>query len=252
MVVLSRYRGLFLDQYRRTGGEVRAVNQDGEANRKGQRLGLTADAFLFSAAFDIAVTTLLLGVPSALGADLSKLDALGPYLGSIISLVVTAIVVFAGAAFTWRMYGRRLDGRAIAGMVAGVVVGGPAAMAVFTTSAMLLSRIPGRREGPPWLAIGLLAVLAIAFAAVPIVNAVRDMSGGRDHLLLDRLRIIALLVTIGCSVALPFMGGKNGELGEAAIFMVPFAAAGALAALGADILDRSRRHTSNPEPATQP
>ena len=52
--------------------------------------------------------------------------------------------------------------------------------------------------------------------------------------------VVALAVVI-----LPWIGAVQGsELGEAGLFMVPFAAAGALAAIGADLVEswRRRRH----------
>lgn len=211
---------------------------------------LAADGFLFSAALGITASALLIGTMLLVfGSEEAIGEGLGAVAGQMLSLGAIALTILGGAILTWRLHGRRLDWGLAAAMLGGAAGGMAVAMPVFVGGAMLVSRIPVRdKDGPPWLGIGILAVLAAAVLAVPLVDAVRDASRRRrEHLRLDWARLIAIAaVVLLAVVALPLLGAAQGsEVGEAGVFMVPFAAAGAFAVIGADILDgvRKRRVT---------
>lgn len=206
------------------------------------RLKLAADGFLFSAAVDIAITAVLLGVVFAAFGDPASIGE-GPLAVALqlISMPLMVLAVLGGAILTWRLHGRGMSILTAVWMLAGVIVGMVVAMPVFVGGAMLMSRLPFRSgDGPPWVAIGVLAALVAAFIAVPLFDAVRDLSTHKEHVRLDWMRIAALAVVILLAVvALPLIGAAQGsELGEAGIFMVPFAAAGAFAVTGADIIEK--------------
>jgi len=222
------------------------MTSDIERPAKGERLLLSADGFLFAAAFDIGVSALVLGGFALFRVDTASLgESLNPALGSLISLVVTGVVVFAGAMLAWRAHGRPFDGTSVIGMLFGVVIGAAIAMPVFVGGAWLMSRLPlpGDPNSPPWFGIGVLAVLVLAFVALPMLDAARDARPSRRrHVALDWMRVFALVFTVLMAAVLAMIGAAQGsEIGEAGIFMVPFAAAGAFAVLGADVLYRARQ-----------
>jgi hypothetical protein len=222
---------------------------------RGGRLLLAADAFLFAGALDIVLSALLIGLVVLLArGDLSRVgEALGPVWGSVLSLVGTAAVVFGAAVFTWRAHGRELGRMTVVAMILGVVIGMFVSMSAFIAAAQILVRammalgLDLERSGPPWTLIGILVAVTAAFVAVPIVAAVRDLSGPRAGVRLDVLRLLALAVIVLLAlIGLPLLGASAGgppsEAGEAGIFMVPFALAAVFAVLGADIL------TGSPKP----
>ncbi len=204
-----------------------------------KRVLLAADAFLFAAAFTIVGSVVLIGINAATGA--LDQDTVTATAGALAiqggSLLLSLVAVGAGAVLAWRLHGRALTPMVGLFMGVGVVVGAPFAFAVFGGLAYLISRIPIGSDGPPWLAIGFLAVAVAALLLMPIIDAIRDTRGAREHTRLDTLRWIALAVVIAIAViALPVLGAIGGtELGEAGIFMVPFSLAGALAVLGGDL-----------------
>jgi hypothetical protein len=216
----------------------------------GHRLLLAADAFLFSGALDLSSTGIFVGVLALARVDVTRFgESMGPVLGSVLSLITSGVLVLGGALVAWRMSGRRLGWGTVGGMLLGVVVGVPVAMALFVLGASLLSQLSrsvpmlGGRNGPPWLTLGVLALVALAFMAVPIVDAARDLARGRRaHVALDwtRLAALSVIVVLG-GLLLPAVGAaQNNEIGEAGAFMVPFGGAGALAVTGAELL-RGRR-----------
>lgn len=209
---------------------------------------LPADAFLFSAAFAIVASVVLIGINALTGGLDQDTSSASPAALVVQggSLLLSLIAVGGGTVLAWRLHGRRLTWQVGAFMGLGVVLGIPAAFAVFGGFAYLLSRIPLGSDGPPWLAIGVLALAVIALFAMPIIDTVRDMRGPHAHRRLDTLRWVALATVVAIAViALPVLGAIGGnELGEAGIFMVPLSLAGALSALSGDLYCRYRdRHS---------
>jgi hypothetical protein len=211
------------------------------------RVLLAADAFLFAAALDITITSLLVGAMYLFAGKPTPLDTMGgPVLGAILSLGVTALPLIGGAALAWIMHGRRLTWPSAGGMVLGFVAGIFISMAVLVGGANLISQIPiGPREGPPWLLIGVVALIALAIVVAPAVDAARDAGHGRRrHVALDWVRLVALVLTVALAViVLPGIGATmSSDLGEAGIFMVPFAVAAAFAVLGGDAVETWLQH----------
>lgn len=204
-----------------------------------KRVLLAADAFLFAAAFTILASVVLIGINMATGALNQDTVSASPAALAIQggSLLFSLIAVGGGALLAWRMHGRSLTPQVGAFMAIGVLLGTPVAFAAFGGLAYLMSRIPTGNEGPPWLAIGVLAAAVIALLVMPVVDSVRDVRGGREHTRLDMLRWIALAVVVAIAViALPVLGAIGGtELGEAGIFMVPFSLAAGIAVLSGDL-----------------
>lgn len=212
-----------------------------------KRLLLAADAFLFAAAFSILGSVVLIVVNELTGAlnqDVTEatFSALAIQGGS---LLLSLAAVGGGAVLAWRLHGRALTAPVVVFMVFGILIGTPAAFALFGGLAFLMSRIP-MGDGPPWIAIGVLAAAVIALLAAPMVDAIKDARGPRVHPRLDILRWMALAVVVAVGViALPLLGAIQGsEMGEAGLFMVPFSLAGALAVLGGDLYRSwiDRRH----------
>lgn len=231
------------------------MDSDIGTHTKRRRLLLAADAFLFAAALDITVTALVLAVMSIVGGGPVPIDELfGPVLGGAVLFVMTALPIAGGAVLAWRMHGNALDGASTAGMALGLLIGGPLAMGVLVGASLLASLIPGDREQPPWLLIGVLAALVVLILSAPVVDAVRDARlRPPAHRALDITRFVALaLVVVLAAIVLPAIGAaQNSELAEAGIFMVPFAAGAALATLGADFAS-SRRATHGKHPGDRP
>lgn len=208
-----------------------------------KRLLLAGDAFLFAAALVIMGSAVIIGVNQLTGA--LDQDTVSATAGALAiqgaSLLVALLAVGAGAVMAWRLHGRELTPQVGIFMALGVILGTPLAFGAMGTLAFLMSRV-GDRQGPPWLAIGILAAAVLALLAVPVIDAVRDMRGSREHSRIDRLRLAALAVVVALAViAFPVLGaiGDN-EMGEAGVFMVPFSAAAALAVLGGDLYCRYR------------
>lgn len=238
-------------------GAVRLMASDAARPDGSGRFLLAADAFVFAAALDILVSSVFIVLNVLTGfanTDMTEAGAAARTL-QVAFLLVTIAVIGLGAAFAWRAHGRTVSRSVVLGMVAGAIVGTPLAVAVFGFAAMLLSRVPlGSRDDPPWLALGLLVAVVIAFLAAPVVHAIRDLSGPKLDARLDWLRLGALGIVVAIAgVALPVIGAAgDGEIAEAGIFMVPFAAAAVFAVLGADLAERLKgRKTKSPEAAPQ-
>jgi len=203
-----------------------------------KRLLLAADAFLFAAAFSITGSVALIVINQLTGA--LDQDTTEATLGALAiqggSLLLSLLAVGGGAVLAWRLHGRQLTSPVAVFMVFGILIGTPVAFGLFGGLAVLMSLIP-LGDGPPWIAIGVLAAAVMALLAMPMVDAVRDARGPKAHARLDMLRWIALAVIIAIGVvALPLVGAIQGsEMGEAGIFMVPFSLAGAMAVLGGDL-----------------
>lgn len=222
-------------------------------SRTGGRLLLAADAFLFGGALYLLVVTLLLGVPTLLEADIeSVLSGAGPLWGSVLSLAASTLLVLVGAIVAWRMHGREVDLGVVGVMVAGAIAGTAVGMTVLVGGTMMLAGVSRLLMGPnrvggPWVVLAALAIVVVALVAPAILDGIRDLRKTRRlHVKLDWARLAAVVAILLLGVFfLPFVSITSGsEVGEAGAFMVPFAAGGAFAVLGADLLRawRERRH----------
>lgn len=235
-------------------GAVREMASDVLRSGGTGRLALAADAFLFAAALNISTSAVFMAVNAATGfanTDMTESPPLATAMQAGFMLATVGVVAY-GAVMAWRSHGRSLTPATGAWMLLGAVLGTPAALGVFGLAAYSVSKIPvGSPESPPWLAIGLLAAVVVAFLAAPVVAAIRDLSGPKERVRLDWMRLGALGIVIAMAVvALPIIGTLgDSEVAEAGIFMVPFASAAIFAVLGADFATRMRERRDGGEAA---
>ena len=204
------------------------------------RLALCADAFLYTGALFLS-TQGLLGIVATMAT--SKTGEVPEWVQAP-GLLFMIASLGAGAVFAWLMHGRELRGSSWLGMLAGVVVGGPLMVAAFLALLLLGRSIPNpvpSLEGP-WGLVLVLVVAVVAFLALPMVDAARDLGADhRSHVRLDWMRIAAFalitVVVIGTTI---YSVRTGSEAAEAGIFMVPFAGVAAVAVLGADLLESWR------------
>lgn len=151
-------------------------------------------------------------------------------LSEILSQVVLLASLVAGALIAWTMHGNALKGASWLTMALSLVVGAGAGtlafFALFMLGHLVTIAVPGR-EGP-WGSVLLLVIAVIAFLAVPVYRAVRDLVRRSGSRVIALVRLAAL-VTVVTFVAISM--GFEGEGAEVGIFMVPVAAASAAAVL---------------------
>ncbi|GAA3798677.1 hypothetical protein [Cellulomonas soli] len=205
-----------------------------------QRLRMCADAFLLAGLLFVLTQGALALLATALGLD----EGAPPDWIGLLSPLLAVAAVVAGAVGSWRLHGRPLSRPAWAGLALGAVLGGPLASAGFMAVAGLSQLVPWpgpRRSEGPWVAVGLLTLVVVAFLALPVVDAVRDLAGARTSVLADRVRLAALLLTLAVVAVTTAIGVARGdETGEVGVFLVLVAVPAATAVLGADLVLTSR------------
>ncbi|NLG65529.1 MAG: hypothetical protein GX537_07990 [Actinobacteria bacterium] len=182
-----------------------------------ERHHLAADAFLVAALIFLAV----IGVQESLARLVSR-GELGtwtpPVWLELIGSLGMPLAVIGGLLIAWRIYGRRVTWRdvgvAIVGCIVAAVVFGLGFAMVFVLSRAFPNPFP--QEGP-WALVFFMALAVVVFLAVPIVDAVRDVAGAREHARRNGLRLAMVAVAAVCVVAALFVGGETAELG---LFMV--------------------------------
>lgn len=203
------------------------------------RLLLAADAFLFAAALDIAITSAALGITAFLANGPVTIALLGSVAATSLNLATTAVPVIGGAALAWWIRGRRWSWAGVAGAIAGMAAGGVLSAAVLGVAVLVARQIPSDPTSPPWVLIGVVGALALVFAALSIVDAAQDAKHSRrNHVALDWIRLLSLVAIAALAyLALPMIAVAEGNsLGEAGILMVPTAMASAFAVLGAELV----------------
>lgn len=218
-------------------------------SRRSPRALLVADAFLFGGALELVLTAAFALVAAAARVDMTRLgETLGPVWGSALSLGLSFFLLLGGAFAAWSLHRRPLDLVAVACIVFGSLGGLAVSMSLLVSGARVFRMLPlGRRQGPPWAGIVFLALLVLAVLALSLVDAVRDLSvRRRRHVVLDVLRLVALVTLVTLAVVvLPWLGAVQGsEMGEAGVFMVPFAAAAAIGVAFADFVQVRRAPVS--------
>jgi hypothetical protein len=215
----------------------------------GDRLALCVDAFLYTGTLFL-LTQGLAGILSMLVANSAASGAV-----EAASMVLMVLSLLVGVLLAWRMHGRELKGRSWIGMIAGMVIGGPLTIAAFFALFSLGRFIPNpipSVEGP-WGLVFILLIAVVAFLAMPVLGAIRDLGAGhRKHVRLDWMRLGAFGI-VAVTVILTAIYGiqTQSEVAEIGIFMVPGAAAGACAVLGADLFEtwrEDRARTDEPAP----
>lgn len=205
------------------------------------RLMLCADAFLFSGAL-FMLTEGLIGIVVGLTGTEASIPEWMQFAGLFLMLVS----LIGGVVTAWLVHGRAWGKHSWIGLLLGIVVGGVAMnvaiMAIAAFGQFIPSPIPD--EGP-WGLVIVTVIAVVAFLAVPLFDAVRDLTPGRRlRVPVDLLRLGAFVVIVALVVATVAVGLQEGsEVGEAGLFMVLLAGPAAVAALCLDLFEawRSKR-----------
>lgn len=209
-------------------------------DRRSPRILLAADAFLLAGTLDLLLTAAFALVIALADVNMENAaSSLGAVWGSVISVSASVVLLTGGAVAAWLLHRRTFDLASTLSLLAGAVGGLAVSMSLLVSGARLFRMLRlGPRQGPPWAGIIFLALLTVAFLAIPLIDAVRDLRARRRHVLLDWLRLVGLAVLAALAlVVLPWLGAAQGsEMGEAAVFMVPFAAAAAIGVALADFV----------------
>jgi hypothetical protein len=202
------------------------------------RYHLAADAFLYAA----VIILVAIGVQELLGSLISggereSLTAPPVWLETIGALAMP-VAVIGGPLLAWRVYGREIGWRDVVAAVVGAVIGGAAVGAAFMllfSIVRLLPSAPG--EEGPWGLVVVATVAVVAFLVGPVIEAVRDLVGTRQHPMRHWLRLGALAIGLAGVIVSVVAGGESAELG---LFLVLPAATAACAAVAMDFW-RSRQ-----------
>ena len=207
----------------------------------GPRLMLCADAFLFSGAL-FMLTEGLIGIVVGLTGSEASIPEWMQFAGLFLMLVS----LVGGVVIAWLVHGRAWGKRSWVGLLLGIVVGGVAMnvaiMAIAAFGQFIPSPIPD--EGP-WGLVIVIVIAVIAFLAVPLFDAVRDLAPARrQRVTVDALRLGSFAVIVALVVGTVAVGIQEGsEVGEAGLFMVLLAGPAAVAVLCMDLFEawRSKR-----------
>lgn len=202
-----------------------------------ERYMLACDAFLVSGALWMALV-------GALAMSFSEPTTTSELLNQIAILVV----LVGGALVAWVMHGHGVRPRSLVGLllglIAGAVVCGIGFGLLWGASRFLIDPVlravaPDAAEGP-WGLVVLVVIAGIAFLAVPVLSAVRDLIARPDRrqVTIAAVRITLLALIMAAIVATVFAGDEAGEVG---IFMVPIALASGAGAWGMAFLEDRRR-----------
>lgn len=211
-----------------------------------ERHHLAADAFL-AAAFIFLV---VIGAQELIAYLLSG-GEMGtwtpPVWLEVIGALGLPLAVIGGPVLAWLLYGRHIGWRDLVVAVVGGVVGGAllgvAFMAVFFATRLL--PIPFPREGP-WELVIISTLAAVAFLAQPVIVAVRDLAGTKEHVRRHSLRLAIVVLGLAAVIVSMFIGGETAELG---MFMLLPAAPAALAVIAMDWW-RAQQHRADAHPRT--
>lgn len=208
---------------------------------RAEHYDLAMDAFLFAGAGWLALTLILEGLGQAMTGGTP------PEWVQALNIPTMILPVVAGIWAAWWAHGRTVDGWSALGAVGGVAVGVPVATGTLIGTSQLINRLriptAGLPEGP-WVLIGVLALVAVALIAPSLTRGITDLASGRSrHRGLDiaRLVTVATVLLLALGVAPAMAAAYDSEIAEAGIFMLIFAATGAIGVLGADLVWTRRR-----------
>ena len=189
--------------------------------RSRERYYLAADAFLYAAMIYLVVGVVLEGI--------AYLFSAGEGLGGL----GMPLAVIGGPLLAWRVYGRHLGWREFGAAVVGAILGGAvfgiAFFALFFVSRFIPSPVP--EEEGPWGMVIVAALAVVAFLAKPVIVAVRDLVGVKEHARRHGLRLVVVVLALIAVIASVFVGGETAELG---IFLLLPAVPAAVAAIAMD------------------
>ncbi|KAB7745717.1 hypothetical protein GA707_07395 [Nostocoides sp. F2B08] len=197
-----------------------------------ERHNLAADAFLYAAMIFLGAMLVQEGIAYLLsGGELGTWTP--PVWLEAIGALGMPLAVIGGPLLAWLVYGRHLGWRDLVAYVLGAMVGGALFGVAFIALAFLGRLIPGLPEEDegPWGMVILVAIAVVAFLAMPVVAAVRDLAGARGHPRRHGLRLGAVVLGLVAVVAAMFVGGETAELG---MFLILPAVPAAVAVMAMD------------------
>lgn len=206
---------------------------------------IAADAFLSAALIFLVVigaqeltAKLLAGREAGTWTPPVWLEAVG--------MVGVPLALVGGALLAWRVWDRQLGWRYLVPGTVGALVGTVVLSGVLTVVVLVLRLLPMpyRAEEGPWDLVIVASLAAVVFLAGPVVTAVRDLVGPREHPRRHALRLALLALALAAVVATLVIGGEGAEL---ALFLAVPAVPAALAVVGMDGW-RARRNRAESTP----
>lgn len=197
-----------------------------------ERHGLAADAFLAAALIFLVV----IGVQELLayllaGGDMESWTP--PVWLEVVGALGMPLALVGGPLLAWRLYGRHIERRDLVAAVVGGVVGSALTSMAFMVVFFVLRLLPTpwRNEDAPWDIVIVASIAAIAFLARPVIVAVRDLAGPREHPRRHALRLGVLALALAGIAVSVVIGGETAELG---MFLALPAVPAAMAVLAMD------------------
>jgi hypothetical protein len=197
-----------------------------------ERHNLAADAFLYAAMIFLSAMLVQEGIAYVLsGGDLGSWTP--PVWLEAIGALGMPLAVIGGPLLAWRVYGRHLGWRDLVAAGVGAMLGGALFGVAFMAGFFLtwLIQGSGAEEEGPWGLIIIATIAVVAFLAKPVVVAVRDLAGAKEHARRHGLRLAVVVLALVAVVASVFVGGETAELG---IFLILPAVPAAVAAVAMD------------------
>lgn len=179
-----------------------------------ERHTLAADAFLAAALTFLVV----IGVQELLayllaGGDMGTWTP--PAWLELVGALGMPLALVGGPLLAWRLYGRHVGWRDLVAAVVGGVVGSALLSLAFMVLFFVLRLLPTpwRNEDAPWDLVIVASIAAIAFLAKPVIVAVRDLAGAREHPRRHGLRLGVLALGLAAIAVTVVIGGETAELG---------------------------------------
>lgn len=197
-----------------------------------ERYPLAADAFLYAAMIFLVAGILQEGIAYLLsGGEMGAWTP--PVWLEAIGALGMPLAVIGGPLLAWRIYGRHLGWRDLLAAVVGAVLGGAVFGIVFLALVFLMRLVPSPvpEEEGPWGMVIVTALAVVAFLAKPVIVAVRDLAGMKEHARRHGLRLAVVVLGLIAVVASVFVGGETAELG---MFLLLPAVPAAVAAVAMD------------------
>lgn len=197
-----------------------------------ERHSLAADAFLYAAMIFLVAVGVQEGIAYLLaGGEMETWTPPG-WLEAIGALGMP-LAPIGGPLLAWWVHGRHLGWRELVAAVVGALVGG-AVFGIAFFALILLTRLlpsPVPEEEGPWGMVIIAALAVVAFLATPVIVAVRDLAGAKEHARRHGLRLLAVVLALLAVLASMFAGGESAELG---MFLLLPAVPAAVAAAAMD------------------
>lgn len=219
--------------------------QRSDAGRRGgELLLLGADGFLLGAGLNVTVIGLLVWLTSYLPPQYSLTgDAASPPWVEMLSAVTMGVLLIGVPLLIWRLHGRRFSVAALSGMVVGAWGGGAlTSFAILILGTGVQALIGVGPDAPPYAVFGVAGLLGLFFAALPVIEAIRDLRRGPPNdRRLDWLRLAAFVAFVGVGGAFIWVGVvQKSEAVEGAAFAILFGASTGFAMVGGEVFRRWR------------